>query len=76
MAAEPRMLEHRQPREQHPPRFVCVAGQRERALEDVARRQDAQLVAQLAGAATAVEHGDDRVHVEPRIVLEAAEQTG
>ena len=39
-------------------RLAGVAGQRQRALEDVARRQDSALVAQDAGAAAAVEHRD------------------
>ena len=56
-----RVLERRQPREQHAPRLARVARQRERALEDVARRQHAELVAQLPGAAAAVEHRDDGV---------------
>ena len=69
-----RVLERRQPREQHAPRLARVARQRQRALEDVARRQHAQLVAQLARAAAAVEHRDDGVGVQPRIGLQSAEQ--
>ena len=69
------LLERRQPRQQHAARFAFVARQRERALQHVARRQHAQLVAQLPGAAAAVEHRDDGVQVEPGIGLQAAEQT-
>jgi hypothetical protein len=47
MAAKARVFERGQPRQQHAPRFARVSRQRERALEDVARRQDAKLVAQL-----------------------------
>ena len=61
VAAEPRVLERRQPRQQHAPRLARVARQRQRALEDVARRQHAELVAQTARAAAAVEHRDDGV---------------
>jgi len=50
------LLERRQPRQQHPPRLALVARQRERALQHVARRQHAELVAELARAAAAVEH--------------------
>ena len=71
---EPRVLEHRQPRQQHAPRLALVARQRERALQHVARRQHAQLVAQLPGAPAAVEHRDDGVDVQPRVRLQAAEQ--
>jgi hypothetical protein len=68
------MLEHRQPRQQHAARLALVARERERALQHVARRQHAQLVAQLSGAAAAVEHRDDGVHLEPGIRLEPAQQ--
>src|SRR6185436_217170 len=47
---------------------------RERAFQNVAWWQYAQLVTQLTRAAAAVEHGDDRIGVQPRVVLEAAEQ--
>ena len=67
VAAEPRVLERRQPRQQHAPRLARVARERQRALEDVAGRQHAELVAQLPGAAAAVEHRDDGVEVQPRI---------
>src|SRR5262249_12509977 len=74
--AEARVAGGRQPREQHAPRFPRVAGERERALENVAGRQHAELVTQLPRAAAAVEHRDDRVQVQPGIVLQAAEKTG
>ena len=74
VAAEPRVLERRQARQQHAARLAFVARQRERAAQDVAGRQDAELVAQLAGAAAAVEHGHDGVHREPGIALQSAEQ--
>jgi hypothetical protein len=45
---EPPVLEHRQPREENLTRLALVTGQRERALEHVAGRQYAQLVAQLS----------------------------
>ena len=56
------------------PRFALVARQRERALQHVAGRQHAQLVAQLSRTAAAVEHRDDGVEVEPGIGLQPAEQ--
>ena len=68
VAAELGVLERRQPRQQHAARFARVARQRQRALQDVARRQHAELVAQLPGAAAAVEHRDDGVQVQPGIV--------
>src|SRR6202040_3318563 len=73
---QPRVLEGRQPREQDTPGLSGVAGERERALEDVARRQHAELVPQHARATAAVEHGDDRIGVDPRVALEPAEQAG
>ena len=76
MPAEPRVFERRQPRQQHAARFAFVARQRERTAQDVARRQHAQLVAQLAGAAAAVEHRDDGVERQPRVALQTAEQAG
>ena len=60
--------------EQHAPRFALVARERQRALQHVARRQHAELVAQLARTAAAVEHRHDGVDVQPGIGLEAAEQ--
>ena len=42
----------------------------------VARRQHAELVAELPRAAPAVEHGHDRVQVQPGIGLQSAEQAG
>ena len=75
VAGQPAVLEHRQAREQDLAGLALVARERQRALEHVARRQHAQLVAQLPGRAAAVEHRDDRVQIDPRIVLESAEQT-
>jgi len=63
MAAEPRMFEHRQPREQHAPRLARVARQSQGAFQDVARRQDTQFVAEHAELPSAVEHRDDGVGV-------------
>ena len=71
---EPAVLEHRQPREQDLPRLALVARERQRALEDVARRQHAELVAQLPGRPAAVEHRDDGVQVDPGNRLETTEQ--
>ena len=68
------LLERRQARQQHAARFALVARERERALQHVARRQHAELVAQLTGAAAAVEHRDDGVELQPGIGLEPAEQ--
>ena len=48
------MLERGEPREKHAAGLSTVARQRERALEDVARRQHAELIAQLPGASAAV----------------------
>ena len=76
VTAEARMLERRQPREQHPARFALVARHRQRAAQHVARRQHAELVAQLTRAAAAVEHRDDGVQRQPGIGLESAEQAG
>ena len=76
MAGEPLVLERGQPRKQHAPRLGLVARERQGALEDIARRQHAELVAQHARAAAAVEHGDDRVQPEPGIALQTAEKTG
>ena len=73
---QPRVLERRQPRQQDAPRLGFVARQRQRALEHVARRQHAELVAQHAAAAAAVEHRDDGVQPQPRVALQAAEQAG
>ncbi len=58
----------------HAPGFAFVPRQRERALQDVAGRQHAEFVAELARTAAAVEHGDDRVQAQPRVALETAEQ--
>ena len=55
------------------PRARC--GERQRALEHVARRQHAELVAQLPRRSAAVEHRDDGVQIDPGIALEPAEQT-
>ena len=77
-AGVPRQLrvtaQHRQARQQHAPRLVLVRRQGQRALEHVARRQHAQLVAQLARTAAAVEHRHDRVDLQPRVALEPAQQ--
>ena len=75
VAAQPLVLEHRQPRQQHAPGLALVARQRECALEHVAWRQHAQLVAQLTGAPAAVEHRHDGVDLKPRVGLQPAEQT-
>jgi hypothetical protein len=76
MAAQPILrIERRQSRQQHAARFAFVARQREGALQHVPGWQYAKLVAQLARAATAVEHGDHGVQLQPRIRLQAAEQT-
>ncbi len=61
------LLERRQPRQQDAARFAFVARQRERALQHVAGRQHAELIAQLARTAAAVEHGDDGVQLQPRV---------
>ena len=74
VAAEPLVLQRRQPAEQDAPRLALVARQRERAAQHVARRQHAKLIAELAGAAARIEHGHDRVDVQPRVALQAAEQ--
>ena len=50
-----------------------LRAKRQGALQHVARRQHAQLVAQLPRTAPAVEHGDDGVQVKPGILLQAAE---
>ena len=71
VAAEPRVLEHRQPRQQHAPRLALVARQRQRALQHVARRQHAELVAQLPRAPAAVEHRHDGVQRQPGIASSA-----
>ena len=74
VAAQPRVLERRQARQQDAPRFAFVARQRQRAAQHVAGRQHAQLVAQLARAAARVEHRHDGVHAQPWIAFQAAEQ--
>ena len=53
--------QHRQARQEHASRFAFVRRQRQRAFQDVARRQHTQLVAKLARTAAAVEHRDDGV---------------
>jgi hypothetical protein len=70
------LLERRQAREKNAPRLAFVARQGEGAFQHVAGRQHAQLVAQLAGAAAAVEHGDDGVQPQPGVRLETAKQAG
>ena len=74
VARQPRVLERREPRQQDAARLGLVARQGQRALEDVAGRQHAELVAQHPRAAAAVEHGDDRVDLQPGVGLQAAEQ--
>ena len=62
VAGEPGvMLERRQARQEHAPRLAFVARQRQRALQHVAGRQHAELVAELARTAAAVEHRDHGV---------------
>lgn len=73
MAAQARVLERGQARQEDRSGFALVARQRERTLEDVTGRQDAELIAQLAGAPAAVEHRDHGIHAQPRVVLQAAE---
>src|SRR5580765_184658 len=51
MAAETRVLKRRQARQQHAARLTLVACEREGAAQDVTRREDAELIAQLARAA-------------------------
>ena len=72
--AQPRVLEHRQPRQQHPPRLLLVPRERQRAFQHVARRQHPELVAQLPRAPAAVEHRHDGIQRQPRVGLEPAEQ--
>src|SRR5881409_3484371 len=48
----------------------------ERTFQYVAGRQHAERVAQLSGAATAVEHRHHGVRMQPGIVLQSAEQAG
>src|SRR5690606_11860629 len=69
-------LEHREPGQQDGAGLAFVARQRQRALQHVAGRQDAELVPQLARRSAAVEHRDDSVQIDPGVVLQAAEQTG
>ena len=76
MPGQAGVLERRQPRQQDAPRLGLVARQRQRALEHVARRQHAELVAEHAAAAAAVEHRDDGVQPQPRVALQAAQQAG
>ncbi len=73
MPGQARVFERRQAGEQQPARLALVARQRQRALQHVTGRQHAQFVAQLPRAAAAVEHRDDRVEVEPGVLLQAAE---
>src|SRR5207245_10741886 len=75
VSAKLRVLQRRQAREQHPARFPRIAGERERTLENVAGRKDAELVAQLTRTAAAVEHGNDGVQAQPRVLLQPAQQT-
>src|SRR4029450_8354370 len=54
--------------------FAGIAGERECALEHIARRQHAELVTKDAGAAAAVKHGHDSVRLYPRVGFQSAEQ--
>ena len=74
VSAEAAVLQGRQPREQQPARLGLVAGEGERALQDVAGREHAELIAELARAAAVVEHRDDGVDAQPGVLLQAAEQ--
>ena len=76
MPGQAGVLERRQPRQQDAPRLGLVARQRQRALQHVARGQHAELVAEHAAAAAAVEHRDDGVQAQPRVALQAAQQAG
>ena len=76
VAREARMLERRQTRQEHAACFPLVARHRQRAAQHVAGRQHTELVAELTGAAAAVEHGDDGVQREPGVGFESAEQAG
>ena len=77
VAPKPRvMFQGREPRQQHAARLALVPRERERAFQDVAGREHAQLVAQLTRASAAVEHRDDGVEMKPGIVLETAEEAG
>ena len=69
-------IDRRHARQQHASRLGLVAGERKGAFQHVAGRQHAKFVAQLPGAAAAVEHGDDRVEAEPGILLQPAERAG
>ena len=70
------MLERRQARQQHPARLAFVARQRQRAAQHVARRQHAELVAELAGAAARIEHRHYGVETQPGVAFQTAEQAG
>ena len=75
VAAEPRVLERRAAATSSTRRAsASLRASASAHLQDVARRQHAELVAQLAGAAAAVEHRDDRVDPQPGVRLQAAEQ--
>ncbi len=76
VAAQASVLETRQTRQQNATGLVLVACQRKRALEYVTWRQHAKLVAQLTGAAPAIEHRDDGIGMDPGVVLEPTDQTG
>ena len=69
------LLQRGQSRQQHVACFPFVARQRERALQHVARRQHAELIAKLTGTAAAVEHRHDSAQAQPWVALEAAKQT-
>ena len=76
VTTEPGIVECRQTGQEQAASLGLVSGQGERALQHVARREHAELVAELTRAAAAVEHRDDRVHAHPGVLLEAAEQAG
>ena len=71
-----RIVECRQTGQEQAASLGLVSGQGERALQHVARREHAELVAELTRAAAAVEHRDDGIHPQPRILLQAPKQAG
>src|SRR5829696_5326176 len=70
------MLERRQARQQDAASLAFIARQRQRAAQHVARRQHAELVAELTGAAARVEHRHYGVEPQPRITFQTAQQAG
>src|SRR5690606_17337471 len=71
-----RMLERRQPGQKDPARLALVTRERQGTAEDVARRQHAEFVPQLPGAAPRIEHRDHGVDVQPAVALEAPDERG